>query len=108
METQHMTKFKVLAHKSITNLLQTQTEIKIIGSRYGEKIHEDLISEHESNQTIDIGKYYILLSTNSESKINQSLNFYGGKKVNKNFFYNSHLNKYYLREAELKKLLKFN
>lgn len=84
----------------------SKTKIKIIGRRYGEKIHEDLISAHESNQTIDIGKYYILLNTNSEEKINKFIEFYGGKKVNEDFFYNSHLNKSYLSITELKKIIK--
>jgi FlaA1/EpsC-like NDP-sugar epimerase len=83
-----------------------KTKIKIIGRRYGEKIHEDLISEHESNQTIDIGKYYILLNTNSEVRINQFIEFYGGKKVSKEFFYNSFLNKSYLTTNDLKKIIK--
>lgn len=86
----------------------SKTEIQIIGSRYGEKIHEDLISKHESSQTIDIGKYYILLNTNFKSKINQFLKFYGGRKVSKDFFYDSYLNKSYLNIKQLKKLLELN
>lgn len=36
-------------------------EIKIVGIRPGEKIHEILISEEEANHSVDRGKYYAIL-----------------------------------------------
>ena len=35
---------------------------KIIGIRQGEKIHEELISKSESENTYDINKYYVVLN----------------------------------------------
>ena len=36
-------------------------KIKIIGIRPGEKIHEEMISISDSNNTYDIGNYFVIL-----------------------------------------------
>ena len=36
-------------------------EIKLVGVRRGEKIHEEMITNTDSYNTIDLGKYYIIL-----------------------------------------------
>ena len=36
-------------------------KIKIVGIRPGEKVHEEMISINDSLNTIDIGKYYVIL-----------------------------------------------
>jgi UDP-N-acetylglucosamine 4,6-dehydratase len=41
-------------------------EKKIIGIRPGEKIHEEMISENDSQNTFDGGKYYIITNGNKE------------------------------------------
>ena len=38
-------------------------KIKIVGIREGEKIHEEMISNDESNRTVDLGDYYAILNT---------------------------------------------
>ncbi len=79
---------------------------KIVGIRPGEKIHEELITEADSVNTIDIGDYYIILP----NKNNVYLNHY--KKVSKKlikslkrFSYNSFNNNNYLTINELKNLV---
>ena len=44
-------------------------KIKYTGLRPGEKIHEELISESENKNSIDLGKYFIILPFNKEIKI---------------------------------------
>ena len=70
--------------------------IKIIGIRPGEKIHEELISEYESQYLYDFGKYYGILNS-------------GDKRLRKTniskFSYNSRDNKNYLNIAQIKKIL---
>ena len=56
-------------------------EIKIIGLRPGEKIHEDLITSSESNNTIDAGKYYVILAAREHEFINKYKNVSVGMRV---------------------------
>ena len=50
-----------LAHTMIKELGDKNTEIKKIGIRPGEKIHEMLISQNEVSRTVEYGSYYIIL-----------------------------------------------
>ena len=76
-------------------------KIKIIGIRPGEKLHEELISANESNNTIDIGKYYLIL--NQEKELTKFYKKY--KKVPDKFTYNSFNNKSYFSVNQLRKIL---
>jgi UDP-N-acetylglucosamine 4,6-dehydratase/5-epimerase len=75
--------------------------IKVVGIRPGEKLHEELISSHDSVNTFDMGEYYII--TDSSEKL---INFYKNeKKVPLNFNYNSFTNTMYLTVKQIKNLL---
>ena len=80
-------------------------KIKFIGVRPGEKIHEELITANESVNTLDLGKYFAILPTISEISLSQYLKKKGGKKLQKDFSYNSGTNKYFLKVSEIKKLI---
>ena len=107
---------KIPSYK-LTTLARTIADgvkINIIGIRPGEKIHEELISKSESINTIDLGKYYAIISplfykSNdllSESLYKKYLKRKGVKKVKKNFEYVSGTNTKFLNTTEIKKLLK--
>jgi FlaA1/EpsC-like NDP-sugar epimerase len=51
--------YKIL---DIAKAIDPKRKIKIIGLRPGEKIYEELISEDETSDIYDIGKYYIVKS----------------------------------------------
>ncbi len=78
---------------------------KIIGIREGEKIHEELISLAESNDTYDINKYYLVLN-NNKKLIDHYKKKHKAKKVKKNFSYNSKDNSKFLKINEIKRLIK--
>ena len=81
-------------------------EQKIIGIRPGEKIHEELISKFDSENVIDIGKYYLILSKNNFDKIkNNYSKKFRTKNSGKNFSYNSLDNQHYLNNKEISKLI---
>ena len=63
-------------------------EKKIIGIRPGEKLHEEMISESDSFNTFDIGKYYIITNSDKELLSYLKMNF-NLKPVKKGFKYNS-------------------
>ncbi len=66
-----------------------------IGIRPGEKIHEELISEAESINTIDCGDQYVIIpsvSFTGNRERNNYLNHYGGRNVVVGFRYRSNEN----------------
>lgn len=84
----------------ITDLAKAVCEkckIKIIGIRPGEKIHEELISEYESQYLYDFGNCYGILNF-ADKRLRKT-------KINSRFSYNSKENKNYLSIAQIKKIL---
>ena len=74
-----------------------------IGIRPGEKLHEEMITESDSYQTIDCGKYYIILP--SDIKKQKYLDYYKAKPVKPGFKYNSNTNEQWLNIAEIRELI---
>ena len=81
---------------------------EIVGIRFGEKIHEDLITSSESLSTIDIGQYYAILP-HPDNLINEYKDrFEICKKVSPGFSYNSETNDKFLNIEEIRNLIKEN
>ena len=99
---------------TLAKAISDKAKINIIGIRPGEKIHEELISYNEAVHTVDIGKYYVILSPSldkSNNPLTRSLyiNYLkqkNVKKVKKNFQYNSGKNPDFLNVKKIKKLIK--
>lgn len=86
--------------KKITN---STSNIKIIGTRHGEKLYESLISREEMLRAIDMGKYYRIYADNRE--LNYMLfTSEGQTDVSDIEDYTSH-NSYRLNEDEIIELL---
>ena len=64
----------------------------IVGIRPGEKIHEEMITASDSFYTYDLGKYYTILPTLPNFKINDFITSFGAKKVTEGFNYDSGTN----------------
>src|SRR5574343_1558111 len=54
---------EVLA-KALNSLYQSNSEIKIIGTRHGEKVYETLVNREDMIKAEDCGKYFIILEEN--------------------------------------------
>jgi FlaA1/EpsC-like NDP-sugar epimerase len=68
-------------------------EIRNVGIRPGEKLHEEMITETDSLNTIDLGKYYAILPSVSFShKKSAFLKHHNAKEVPFGFKYNSGTN----------------
>ena len=76
-------------------------DIKEVGIRPGEKIHEELISIYESEYAFDLGKYYSIIPLHLFKKY-FNIN---AKKVPNNFIYNSSNNKNFINIRDLKKII---
>ena len=76
-------------------------KFKIIGIRPGEKLHEELISTYDAIKTVDLKKYYAILGNFTEKEINSYIKKTKGRRVEKNFVYNSFNNPRYLSMSDL-------
>ena len=80
------TSISILA-EAISSILKSKSELKIIGTRHGEKMYETLISREESLRLKDLKSFYKI--SNDSRDLNYSLYFSKGKKKKKEFEYNS-------------------
>jgi UDP-N-acetylglucosamine 4,6-dehydratase/5-epimerase len=78
----------------------------IVGIRPGEKIHEEMITSSDSYNTYDLGKYYTILPSTPSWSLNDFINNFKAKKVEKGFKYNSGENSNWETIESLKKLIK--
>ncbi len=95
--------------KELAKFIAPQCKIKIIGKRLGEKIHEELITTGDLDTTYDIGKYFLILSSDDKKTIKMFKNKYKKlKKIENIISYNSRDNSDLLTGNDLKNYLKKN
>jgi len=85
----------------LTRVIEPEAEVKIIGLRPGEKIHESMFSVNDSHNIIEKDEYFVLAP---EINISNDYISYYGKKMNKVFDYNSGENER-IEDEELKKII---
>lgn len=85
-----------------------ECEMKIIGIRPGEKIHEEMITTSDSLNTIDLGPYYAILPTTAEHLAEDYLEKRGGKPVEPGFAYNSGTNPDFLSVEQLREQIRLH
>lgn len=94
-----------LPSMSIMDLVKTvapRCEIKYVGIRLGEKLHEVLISEDEARHTIEFGDMYIIQPMHPWWHVE---NWAGAKPVPHDFCYASDKNVEWLSTEELRKVV---
>jgi len=77
---------------------------EIVGIRPGEKMHEEMITNSDSFNTVDLEKYFAILPQ-ANSKIQAYYESKGGKLVEPGFCYNSGTNDKWLSVEEIKSLI---
>ncbi len=89
--------------QALRELLEKDNEIKVIGTRHGEKLYESLVSREEMAKVKDLGEYYCIPADNRD--LNYSQFFSEGEEVISHLDdYTSH-NTERLNVEEVKKLL---
>jgi UDP-N-acetylglucosamine 4,6-dehydratase len=78
---------------------------EIVGIRPGEKIHEEMITASDSFCTVDLGKYYAILSTAGNYSIDEYCEKAHAIRVPQGFAYESGTNTDFLSVSELKQLI---
>jgi UDP-N-acetylglucosamine 4,6-dehydratase (inverting) len=92
----------------ITDLAQAigpECEVRVVGIRPGEKIHEEMITASDSLNTVDLGPYYAILPTAADHFPENYLEKRGGTRVEPGFAYNSGTNPQFLSVEELRGLI---
>jgi UDP-N-acetylglucosamine 4,6-dehydratase len=92
----------------LAKCLSSNTKLKIIGIRPGEKLHEVLCSYDDAIHVFESKNSYVILPSiflEEFKKYNYIINSKSYKKVNKKFQYDSLSNDRYLKLKEIKKLL---
>lgn len=95
--------FKIL---DLAKAIDEKCELKIVGIRPGEKIHEEMISSSDSYSTYDLGKYYVILPQITKWNLDEFIKKSKAKKVNPGFRYNSGENSEWETVETLKQLIK--
>ncbi len=99
---------KILSYRilDIAEAIDPECETPIVGIRPGEKLHEEMITDTDSLNTIDLGKYYAILPSVSFScNEDDYLSHYKAKKVPFGFRYNSGTNDQWETVDSLKDLI---
>ncbi|HEQ3486065.1 TPA: UDP-N-acetylglucosamine 4,6-dehydratase (inverting) [Vibrio cholerae] len=93
----------------IATAIAPECETKVVGVRPGEKIHEEMITDTDSLNTIDLGKYYAILPSVSFTYSEyEYLKHHKAQKVPFGFKYNSGTNTEWESVESLRELIKTN
>lgn len=90
----------------IAEAIAPKAEIKVIGIRPGEKIHEEMITSSDSYLTYDLGKYFVILPSTTKWDLQNFLAKNNATKVEEGFSYNSLNNTEWLNIDQLRLLIK--
>jgi UDP-N-acetylglucosamine 4,6-dehydratase len=77
-----------------------------IGIRPGEKLHEEMITTSDSFNTLDLGKYYVILPQQPMFKVDEYKKHFNAKEVPLQFSYNSGTNDKWETVESLRELVK--
>tara|TARA_Y100000590_G_scaffold247486_1_gene278124 strand:+ start:107 stop:1114 length:1008 start_codon:yes stop_codon:yes gene_type:complete len=90
----------------LAKAMAPKLDVKVVGIRPGEKIHELMCPNEFSHDTLEFDDHYVIFPSpkNFDKKVNFILNKIGekGKKVHSNFEYESGTNKKFLTVKEIK------
>jgi len=90
----------------IAKAISPNSELKVVGVRPGEKIHEEMITPSDSFNTYDLGKYYVILPAQPIWDLNEFIKINNAKLVEPGFSYNSGENTEWETVESLRRLIK--
>jgi UDP-N-acetylglucosamine 4,6-dehydratase (inverting) len=83
-------------------------KLEVVGIRPGEKIHEEMITESDSYNTADLGRYYVILPQNPVWSYDDYFVKLKAKRVPEGFTYNSGSNEEWLKKEQLRDLIRLH
>lgn len=90
----------------VAKAIAPNCELKMIGIRPGEKVHEEMITASDSFNTVDLGKYYAILPQQHSWKYADYQKQFDSKPVKAGFTYNSGENDQWLTVEDIRSLIK--
>ncbi|RYZ87554.1 MAG: UDP-N-acetylglucosamine 4,6-dehydratase (inverting) [Proteobacteria bacterium] len=91
---------------TVAQAVAPDCKTEIVGIRPGEKLHEEMITETDSMNTYDCGKYYVIAPSVPAWNLNEWIAKFGAKKVPEGFKYNSGTNTEWLTVDELREQIR--
>ena len=89
----------------IAQAIGPECEHLIIGLRPGEKIHEEMITQSDGFNTVDLGEYFAILPSTGGLSESSYIKNQGVKPVQPGFAYNSGNNPEFLNVDKLRQLI---
>jgi UDP-N-acetylglucosamine 4,6-dehydratase (inverting) len=89
----------------VAKAIAPECKTEVIGIRAGEKLHEEMITNSDSLNTLDVGKYFVILPQIPNFDLNNFKKHFNTKDVPKGFSYNSKDNDEWIGVEELKSLI---
>jgi UDP-N-acetylglucosamine 4,6-dehydratase (inverting) len=81
-------------------------DFPVIGIRPGEKIHEEMITDSDSFNTVDLGKYFAILPSAGQHSVESYCEAHGGKPVAQGYAYDSGSNPDFLTVDQIRQLIR--
>ncbi len=91
---------------TVAEAICNKCSIKEVGIRIGEKLSELMVSKFEAPSTIEFNQCYAILASKSKLSVKEYIKFHGGKKVDKEFEYDSATNNNWLSVVDLRTQIK--
>lgn len=82
-----------------------ECEQRIVGIRPGEKIHEEMITDSDSYNTVDRGDYFAILPQGGNYGIDEYCREFGAQRVRQGYAYNSGTNPDFLSVEQIRDLI---
>jgi len=89
--------------ETVARAIAPNAELVEVGIRPGEKLHEEMITESDSYNTIEFDKYYAILPTDVNK--NKYLDHFNARPTPVGFKYNSGTNTQWVEVDEMRKLI---
>ena len=90
----------------VAQAIAPECETDVVGIRPGEKLHEEMITDTDSLNTLDLGQYYAILPSVSYSHTeDEYMTHHSAQKVPFGFKYNSGTNSQWETVSSLRKLI---
>jgi UDP-N-acetylglucosamine 4,6-dehydratase (inverting) len=90
----------------VAEAIAPECTLDIIGIRPGEKIHEEMITSSDSDNTYDLGKYFTILPSVARFDLGEFITCFNAVKVTEGFNYNSGTNTEWETVDSLRALIK--
>ncbi len=89
----------------VAQAIGPECEHPVVGIRPGEKIHEQMITASDSFNTVDLGRYFAILSSASDYSIDEYCERHNATRVEQGFAYDSGSNPDFLSVSQLAALI---